>query len=135
MKQFIERLPGFKGRYTNELISIAFYHFMSGKEMYFDKEYVNGFKLPITTQAGFKNAVLENSKMKMSEKSLDRLINEYNTKHITPAEHIDLHRRLTETYDRYYELERIYKFSIQHPIKYFIHRKKINQKLKEMGVR
>lgn len=133
MEKFIKGLPGFEGRYTNELISIAFYHFMDGKDMYF-KEYADGFKLPITTQAGFKNTVLENSKMKMSEKNLDRLINEYNTKYVTPTEHIKLHIRLNETYDKYYELKRVHDFSIKHPIKYIIHRKKINEKLKEKGV-
>lgn len=134
MRQFIERLPGFRGKYTNELVAIAFYHFMDGKEMCFLEEHTNGFRLPIATQAGFKNAVLEDVKIRMCEKTIDKIIQEYNEKYVTPTEHRNLHTRLNETYDKYHELKRVYDFSVKHPIKYIIHRKKINERLKEKGV-
>ena len=78
MRKFIKRLPVYNGKITKELVGIAFHHFMDGEKMYFDDG------IEITSQAGFKYAVIHDLKIKMTEKQLDKMIAEYNKQYVTP---------------------------------------------------
>ena len=127
MKKFIESLPGFNGKYTIELVEIAFQHFMDGTEMYHDKEYSDGSKILITTQYGFKNEILNNSKIKMSEKRIDKMINDFNNEYVTPEEYRNLHIKYRELYDKYYHMKWIHDFKKKHPLKYLLHCKKLKE--------
>ncbi len=85
----MQRLPVFNGRYTKEIVEIAFAHFMSGTRMYFTE---GG---EITTQAGFVNAVLLDPDIKVGEKYLHKMVDRYN-KTLTPNDYRELKLRIRE---------------------------------------
>ena len=94
MKKFIDNLPN---NTTEEKIKIAFHHFMEGTKMY-SKE---GWE--ITTQDGFKHVALHEFKSKLTEKNLDKYIENYNKEHVTPTEYRKLKMKLDEYHAKDFE--------------------------------
>ena len=131
MRKFIENLPGFEGNYTKDLVIIALNHFMTGRKMYFPKECM-GTGVEITTQAGFKNAILLDPKIKITEEQIDKIIADFNKRDITPDKYRDLQIQL----DKYHTIDfkkRMMEQAIKdHPIRYAIHHKRINAYIKNL---
>ena len=125
MEKFMKRLPVYNGKFTKEVIEITFHHFMSGTKMYFDKIYSDGSQHEITTQYGFKKALLDNPNVKIGEKTIDKIIADYNKEYITPEEYRQLHIKYNELYDKIYHEELRKQYKKKHPIKYIMNYRKL----------
>lgn len=109
MMKFINNLP-VQHLPMTEKVAITFNHFMEYNKMYF----ANGHE--ITTQYGFKRAVLEETKL--TEKQIDKIINDYNRENITPDKYRKMCLKLFDLQCQMSNIERLAEFKKKHPLKY-----------------
>ena len=91
MRKFMKRLPVYNGKFDKLTIAIALNHFMGGTQMYSNAGW------EITTQEGFINAVLDDPEIKMTEKQIRKIVDDYNKKNpVTPNTYRELKQKINE---------------------------------------
>jgi hypothetical protein len=126
MKKFMERLPIYNGKFTKEIVSITFNHFMDGQKMYL----VDGKE--ITTQAGFKYAVL--TETNLTEKQIDEIIERHNARYVTPDEYRKLKMELKQYHTADFKQNYMAEYKKKHPVKYILAMIKVTRNRAVMAV-
>lgn len=91
MRKFMKTLPIYNGKFDKLTVGIAFHHFMGGTRM----ETKDGYE--ITTQAGFIREVITDADIKVTEKQIHKIVNDYNKDYpTTPDTYRELKQQLNE---------------------------------------
>lgn len=136
MRKFMKTLPIYNGKFNKLTVGIAFHHFMGGTRM----KTKDGYE--ITTQAGFIREVISDADIKVTEKQIRKIVNDYNKEYpTTPDTYRELKQQLNELQHKNSNNEKIIKrqneptkMSLTHRKKYTHNAARVIQTFYEHGI-